>query len=465
MLDSESSSLTEEGIYSTHSTYALRAKAVEEAISLEDLARVFLMINKKRGYKSSRKTVGTDEGHLIDGMTVAKKLVDTGQTPGQYCLQLLKSGKHQLPEFYRSDLMGELDAVWKYQSIYYPEILVPDFREQISNKSKTNVTKMFLDRFGIYTADNKGKDKKLQEYQWRADALSQKLESEVLSFVIAAICGDIYNSSGYLGAISDRSKELLFKNKTVGQYIYEKLSSDKTYSTRNEVFYRQDYINEFNKIWEIQSAYHPEMTESLKKEIRDLIIFYQRNLKSQKGLINFCEFEQRDISVVIDGKTKIKTRGCKVAPRSSIIFQEFKIWQTLNNISISGPGICGSRKLEIEEMELLAKELSFKNKISSSDVLKLLFDSTKGYEMNYKTIEGNNTLYCFFKKYLEIIFASGHGEHDIDKMKADEIIQTISEVFNAIGINTSILEFDSSLPKKEVRTTTTLQTMAFAILL
>ena len=43
--------LAEFGKDTTFQTLKLRAKAAEEEISLEELARVFLMINKKRGYK------------------------------------------------------------------------------------------------------------------------------------------------------------------------------------------------------------------------------------------------------------------------------------------------------------------------------------------------------------------------------------------------------------------------------
>ena len=43
--------LSEQGNRTTFETCRLRAKAAEEEISLEELSRVLLMINKKRGYK------------------------------------------------------------------------------------------------------------------------------------------------------------------------------------------------------------------------------------------------------------------------------------------------------------------------------------------------------------------------------------------------------------------------------
>ena len=87
--------LSEHGNSTTFETYRLRAKAATERISLEELARVLLMINKKRGYKSSRKVKGGEDGVLIDGMEVAKRLYNENLTPGQLCLQLMDAGKRQ----------------------------------------------------------------------------------------------------------------------------------------------------------------------------------------------------------------------------------------------------------------------------------------------------------------------------------------------------------------------------------
>ena len=81
--------LTENGPHSTFATLRARAKAVSDEVSLEELARILLMINKKRGYKSSRKAQSTEEGSLIDGMEIAKKLHDEKITPGQYVYSLL----------------------------------------------------------------------------------------------------------------------------------------------------------------------------------------------------------------------------------------------------------------------------------------------------------------------------------------------------------------------------------------
>jgi CRISPR-associated endonuclease Csn1 len=134
--------------------------------------------------------------------------------------------------------------------------------------------------------------------------------------------------TGYLGAISDRSKELFFNNETIGQNLFKQLQANLHTRTKCQVFYRQDYLDEFEKIWETQSKFHTELTPELKTEIRDITIFYQRKLKSQKGLIGYCEFESWQKEVMVDGQKKVKTIGAKVIPKSSPLFQEF------NSISI-----------------------------------------------------------------------------------------------------------------------------------
>ena len=214
--------------------------------------------------------------------------------------------------------------------------------------------------------------------------------------VIQQINIQLNNSSGYLGAISDPSKELYFNKQTVGQYQMAELDKNPNYSFKNQVFYRQDYLDEFEKIWETQSKFHKELSADLKKEIRDVVIFYQRPLKSQKGLISFCEFENKQVEVEVDGKKKIKTIGL-VCPKSSPLFQEFKIWQVLNNLSVNG------EDLEQEEKEALFAELSIKEKLTKTEVLKLLFENHKDLDLNYKEVEGNRTQAALFKAYQQII--------------------------------------------------------------
>src|SRR5699024_7097384 len=126
-------------------------------------------------------------------------------------------------------------------------------------------------------------------YKWRSESLDVKLGVEELAHVLAEVNNNLSNSSGYLGAISDRSKKLYFNNETVGQFLFKQLEENPHNSLKNQVFYREDYLDEFEKVWETQAKYYPVLTDSLKEEIRDIVIFYQRPLKSQKGLVSFCQ--------------------------------------------------------------------------------------------------------------------------------------------------------------------------------
>ena len=329
---SEDTILSEQGNKSTFETYRLRAKAVVEEVSLEEFARILLMINKKRGYKSSRKAKPQDEGQLIDGMEIAKKLYNENLTPGQLVLQILQSGKKYIPDFYRSDLYTEFDKVFDKQNSYYPEILTVELKEELRAKKRDAIwaicAKKFKENgFELVGTKRKGNtaEQKVENYEWRAKGLVSKLELEEFVIVLQQINSQINSSSGYLGSISDRSKELFFNKETVGQYLMSQLNTNPHTKLKNQVFYRQDYLDEFNKIWEKQAEYHTELTDELKSEIRDVVIFFQRKLKSQKGLISLCEFENRQVEVDVEGKWKIKTVGLKVYTKSSSLFKEFKI--------------------------------------------------------------------------------------------------------------------------------------------
>lgn len=453
--------LAENGKNTTYSTYFFRAKSAVEKIEKEELARVFLAINKKRGYKSSRKAKNEDEGQIIDGMAVSKRLYEENLTPGQLTFQLLKDGKKYLPDFYRSDLQSEFDKVWDFQKQFYPEILTDEFYKELKGKGQRAISAMFWTKYGFNTAENKAKsreEKKLQAYLWRSEAVDKQLEKEEVAFVITEINNNLNNSSGYLGSISDRSKELYFNNQTVGQYLYEQLKENPHTRLKNQVFYRQDYLDEFEKIWETQAKFHSELTEKLKTEIRDIVIFYQRKLKSQKGLVSFCEFENQE--KIINGHKK--TIGFKVAPKSSPLFQEFKIWQFLHNLELQNKEENTKRELFQEEKELLFEELNLKGNLSSKKALEILFKNPKGYNFKYfENLEGNITNKNLFDAYLKILELEGYdedllklqGKDDIDvselKAPVSEIKDMIKRIFEVLNINTEILEFDAELDGKD----------------
>lgn len=430
----------------THSTYALRAKAPLEKLSKGDFARVLLMINKKRGYKSSRKANNQEEGQLIDGMAVAKRLHNEKLTPGQLSNSLLREGKKLLPDYYRSDLQKEFDAIWDFQKQFYPEYLTNLHKEALQGLNKTSTGQYFEKKIGTERAENKGTAKKIQEYEWRSKAISEQLSLPEVALVLTEINNHINQSSGYLGAISDRSKELYFNNLTVGQFQYNELKTNPHASLKNQVFYRQDYMDEFDAIWKQQSKHYSELTEEVRKELKDISIFYQRRLKSQKGLVNICEFEGIERNVTIDGVTKKKWVGPRVASKSSPVFQQTKVWQNINAIRVSLKADENKAYiLEEETKELLFNELKLVDSWSDKQFLTWLFkdsnNKTRDWKVNFEKLEGNRTQSALFSIYKKIVQLEGYDKIDYGK-PAEEIIEALQICFTEIGIEPSIFNVD-----------------------
>ena len=425
------SPLAETGKKSTHETLFLRSKATKEEIHLEELARVLLTINKKRGYKSNRKLKNKEDGILIDGMTIAKELYDHNLTVGQYVLSLLRENKRYIPDFYRSDLQREFDLIWEFQKKFYASILDENLYLELMGSPKKQTWAICEKAFKLKGLKRrlKGFDLTIENYKWRADGVDKKLEVEKLAIVFQEINSNISKSSGYLGAIGDRSKELYFKNETVGEHLYRQIKTNKHHSLKNHVFYRQDYMDEFEKIWETQAKFHPELTSKLKAEIRDIVIFYQRKLKSQKHLIKHCKFEKNH----------------KVIPRDSPLFQEFKIWTVLNNLQFLNKKTKERSTPSVELKKELFDKLTISGKLSEIAVLKFIDMDPADWKTNYpEGISGNSTGQKFFEVYKKIAENEGYGL-DWELKSPQEIYSELNAVFSSTGISPEILSFDSDI--------------------
>jgi CRISPR-associated endonuclease Csn1 len=421
----------ETGSATTFSSYQLRAKSAVEVVTKEELVQVLLMLNKKRGYKSSRKAKTAEEGEAIDGMKIAKEIFENNLTPGQWVYNSLLKGGKFIPDFYRSDLLKELDKIVHFQNQFHPEQINNTLLEVLQGKSRTQTSQYFTKTLKIELAENKGtqEETKLQHYKWRNDALVNELDLKILAFIITEINNQVNQSSGYLGAISDRSKELYFNQETVGQFQYKQLQNNAHFKLKNQVFYRQDYLDEFEKIWETQTKFHPELTEKLKSEVRDITIFYQRKLKSQKHLVSFCEFE----------------KGHKAIPKSSPLFQKFRIWQNLNNIVVKNETTKEPFLLEEELKQQIAQELLFKENMNDSQLINFCGLKKTEYSVNFKKIEGNRTNTSLFNAFEKILVLEGYDELDLSKLEANDIKNIIRSAFSDLEINTAILDFDPSI--------------------
>lgn len=183
--------------------------------------------------------------------------------------------------------------------------------------------------------------------------------------------------------------------RTLGEYFYSLFEQNKTRENwhnpyepvekiRERFVFRKLYEIEFDAIWDKQKDYYTDvLTEENKKKIKDNCIFYQRPLKSQKHLVGKCRFEPKK----------------RVAPRSSFLFQEFRIWQDISNIRVTYDDRHRDA-LKLEEKNKLAEFLNFNKEISQAKIKELLGfpkgnltvfnempDKLKGNTTNYKLID------------------------------------------------------------------------------
>lgn len=265
--------------------YGLRSLAVSERISLDEIGRVFIHLNQRRGYKSSRKSgKKTEEGAYLA----------------------------RIAEF------GELTR----------ELTIGQFWDSYIKFRSNNI---------------------------------DKVPSALLEW---------------------------FRLKT---------KSEPGFRIRENIFPRESYIYEFDIIWECQASFYPtvltgmpgktfrENKGTLYHKIRNEIIFYQRKLKSQKHLVSDCSFE----------------KGHKVAPKSSPFYQEFRIWQQLNNLEVTDQSN-NKMTIEIEGRKRVfdalhdPSQLNKRNTMPYTAVLKILGYTGRSYHLNYNMLEGNKTYFTFF---------------------------------------------------------------------
>lgn len=255
--------------------YQLRAKALEENISLQELGRIYYHFIQRRGFLSSRK--GTEEGAIYSGndkMTgieeTQKKIQDT--TLGNYLNSILPKGNEPFEEI--TDEEGnELRARGRYT---LRDMYIAEF-EKIWN--------IQAEQLGL-----------------------NKLEKEVTHK--RTISGSIY---------SNRNKK-----KIENLYKTKGKENVKINGNRLEVTERiplKEYLG--------GNIYYDE-NKKLKHKSTESVLFYQRPLRSQKALLSKCSIEGREF---FDKKNKRwRAVGPTPCPVSHPEFEEFRALQYINNI-------------------------------------------------------------------------------------------------------------------------------------
>src|ERR1700749_2990748 len=173
---------------------------------------------------------------------------------------------------------------------------------------------------GIFPSEDLFTLSAIQLYGLRAKAVTDKISLQEFGRILILLNqrrgflsnrksnSEEENSTDYKKRIADLESEL--NGKTIGQQLFQELDSAKNtieILLRERTYLRKSYLEEFDRVWEYQKQHHSEVLTggvneddnkgTLYNIIRNKIIFYQRPLKSQKGLVSNCPFEKHHKSV------------------------------------------------------------------------------------------------------------------------------------------------------------------------
>lgn len=338
--------------------FYLRDKALRQQISKHELAWIILNFNQKRGYYQLRgEEEEVDESKVEEYMVL--KIVDVEAT----------NDKRGDNVWYNL----RLENGWTYRR--QSKLSLADWK----GKTREFIVTTEYNPDGTIKLDKEGLPKRSFRAPKDDDWTLQKKKIE---------------------------KSICDSGESVGSFIYHHLLSapfDKIRGKLVRTIERDFYKAELEAILKKQSEYHQELTdnkylEACVKELyakniahqqslmkKDMlyflvndIIFYQRPLKSKKSLISDCPYE---VYKYVDKETgEIKTQHIKCSAKSNPYFQEFRLWQFIQNLRLFD---CSS----IEEKEVTSIYLQ-----TEEDYVRLF-----NYLNDKKEITQDTLLKDFFK--------------------------------------------------------------------
>lgn len=263
----------------------------------------------------------------------------------------------------------------------------------------------------------------------------------------------------YVAEVKGRYAQLKESNQTLGQYLYQELytanQTNSYFRVKEKVYPREAYVEEFDSIIKAQKSKHDFLTDKVIDRLRNEIIYYQRQLKSQKGLVNVCEFAGFNKTYIDKETQKEKTifTGPKVAPKTSPLFQLCRIWEVVNNISLKTKNPenskykWGDKTPTLEEKKEIVDHLSINSNLSYSDLLKILNLKKNDVYANkqlLKGIQGNITYHEIHK----IIGNNEHLQFDTNLISSTHDAILVDKRTGEILAEEESLQLDSSLEKE-----------------
>lgn len=331
--------------------YFFRDKASKQKVSLYELGRVFYHIAQRRGFLSNRldqSAEGILEEHCPKIESIIEDLNSYDEILENLREYFFETGILDVNE--KSGYAKDLDEGDKKLVSLYKSILA------IVKKNDTNF--------------EKGK----------AEIIERLNKKDVLGKV-----------KGKIKDISQAMTDGGFK--TLGQYFFSLYNKEKI---RNQYTSREEhYLEEFIIICKVQGIDSINENEKLSEKkfdglAKDLYkaIFFQRPLKSQKGLIGKCSFETS------------KSR-CTISHPD---FEEYRMWNYLNTIKIGTQGEKNLRFLTQEEKLKLVPKFFRKNDFNFDVLAKELVEKGASFGF-YKSSKKNEYFYWFNYKPTDSVSA------------------------------------------------------------
>lgn len=394
----------------------LRVKALHEPISLKEMGRLIYLFNQLRGYAG-----GGNEPEVEDDKN-------------------------------EDDVTEKADKAGKSSSIVFGRIVAISSPElvKVGKREMKKCTITFETEEGIIEGDSFLDILKVGEsMELMVNVTTSKKHGESILFKLPVKSNwrkDMENLEKKLSMLSQEHGREFY----LCEYFQEKLKDDKWTRIRNNVVLRSRYQSEFDRIWKVQSEHQDGaihkvlqglnesrlseflnfifpgtkdsqlryrkdgMEKGLNHVIRNQIIYYQRELKDQSHLVSDCQFEQ----------------GEKAIAKSHPVFQEFKIWEQINKLTIN---------TKIEDGKNRKGEVRFKyvDHPIPSEVKEWLFDSLQA-----KREIGFSAIYNKLKKDYGLREGTDflNGMNPKAKLKGDDtkvvLLKALGlELWNLLGLD------------------------------
>jgi CRISPR-associated endonuclease Csn1 len=291
--------------------YYLRKKALTQKITKEELAWIILNFNQKRGYYQLR---GEEEESMPKD-----KLVELHSLK---VIEIIDSGDRKGGQVWYNIV---LENGWVYRRTSRVPL-------DLQGKTIDLIVTTDLDEEGNIKKDKQGNEKRSFRAPSPDDWTLIKKKTE---------------------------RNIEESHLTIGCYIYETLLKNPDQKIKGNLIRtieRNYYKKELRLILNKQKEFHSELkdqtlysecinelypfNENHKESIKNKdftylfledIIFYQRPLKSKKNTISICPLEQRAYK---DKNGNVVIVPIRCIPKSHPLFQEFRLWQFLQNLKV-----------------------------------------------------------------------------------------------------------------------------------